>query len=170
MADDLQDSPIQVYCTVRKDELEATAEGLQCVRCQKTLREIKPGEPTPGSGCGFIRRASIPLIASSLALSGCTEPTTAPEPGPTPPTVEQPRDDEEMILAGVICPPPDDPKPIIKSDYPTAERVVGRPKWITSPYTGDYIDVEGLTPGSLAMDPKFKPAERKYFVIPPEAE
>lgn len=60
--------------------------------------------------------------------------------------------------------------PLVKSDYPTAQRVAGRPKLIISPYTGKYIDVEGLAPGSLAMDPTFPKEAKKYFVIPPEAE
>ena len=74
------------------------------------------------------------------------------------------------MVPGVICPPGHETKPIKKSDYPTAKRVVGRPKLITSPYTGKYIDVEGMPAGSLAMDPNFSAEERKYFVIPPEIE
>lgn len=67
--------------------------------------------------------------------------------------------------------PPNGPTPpLVKSDYPTAQRVVGRPKLIISPYTGKYMDVEGLAPGSLAMDPTFPKEAKKYFVIPPEAE
>ena len=161
-------SPIQLYCTVKKGELEKTGNSLHCSRCQKHLQEITPGSLTPTSGCGFIRKSAIPVIASSLVLSSCVDPQLPPDP------TRSPRHDtekkEEIIVPGMICPPDPDKKPLNKADYPTAARVVGRPKWITSPYTGRHVDVEGLPAGSLAIDPTSKVEDKKYFVIPPDVD
>jgi len=166
MSDTEPDSPIQIYCTVKRDELESAEAGLVCTRCQRTLKEVHPGEDSPTSGCGFIRKSALPVVASSLFLSSCVDPQQEPEPEPSPPHEETKQ--EELILPGIVCPP--DPTSLNKSDYPTAERVVGRPKWIISPYTGKHVDVEGLPAGSLAIDPTSKIEEKKYFVIPPELE
>lgn len=171
MPGELSDSPIQVYCTVKQDELQVTDSGLTCLRCAEPLQETEPGKTPPSSGCTFIRISRIPLIASSLALASCTDPITPPDPEPTPPIKKEIKENEKRpVLPGMISPPGQENKPIHKSDYPTAKRVVGRPKLIISPYNGKYIDVEGMPVGSLAMDPNFSPAEKKYFVIPPEVE
>lgn len=164
MSDSKPGSPIQIYSTVKRNELESTEAGLVCTRCQRTLQEIHPGEHSPTSGCGFIRKSALPVVASSLILSSCVDPQQEPEPSPPHKEIKE----EELILPGIIYPP--DPSTLKKSDYPTAERVVGRPKWIVSPNTGKHVDVEGLPVGSLAIDPTSKVEEKKYFVIPPNLE
>lgn len=171
MRGDSFDSPIQVYCTVKQDELRESDGRMTCTRCDRELVELKPGSSPRRGVCGFIRLTSIPVIASALALSSCKDPAQTPDPQPTPPPKEMEENQkDDRILPGMPQPPGRDDKPVKKSDYPTAKRVVGRPKLIVSPYTGKHIDVEGLPAGSLAMDPTFPPAEKKYFVIPPELE
>lgn len=165
-------SPIQIYCTVKRNELEATGDGLICRRCQRVLHEIDPDQPAPPRGCGFIRMGRIPLIASSLALSSCIDPSKTPDLPPVPPSQENPSNEqrEKMIVPGMIAPPNPEKPRLNKADYPIAERVIGRPKWIISPYTRKHVDVEGIPAGSLAIDPTSQIEEEKYFVIPPEAE
>lgn len=55
------------------------------------------------------------------------------------------------------------PKP---EEYPTAAAVEGRPGYVTSPYNGKIIDVNGIPAGTLVADPTFPTEEKKYFRAP----
>lgn len=57
------------------------------------------------------------------------------------------------------------PKP---PKYPPAVTVAGKPGFVTSPYTGNIIDVNGIAPGTLVADPFYSTGEKKYFRTPPE--
>jgi len=63
---------IQVYCTVREDELEQGPDGLVCTRCIRNLVNLNdPAAATKSTGCGFLRRVGAPALASTLPLSPC---------------------------------------------------------------------------------------------------
>lgn len=51
-------------------------------------------------------------------------------------------------------------------EYPPAVAVEGRPGFVTSPYNGKIIDVNGIPPGTLVADPTFPTEEKKYFRTP----
>jgi hypothetical protein len=67
---------IQVYCTVREDELTPSPNGFVCTRCNRTLVDLNDPAAVAAAGsngptCGFLRRLAIPALASSLVLSAC---------------------------------------------------------------------------------------------------
>lgn len=57
------------------------------------------------------------------------------------------------------------PKP---EEYPPAAVVAGKPGFVTSPYNGKIIDVNGIPPGTLVADPTYPTEEKKFFRTPPE--
>ncbi len=68
-------------------------------------------------------------------------------------------------------PKPEDrkhPAPVVpkRESPPTAVAVEGRPGFVTSPFNGMVIDVQGLPPGTLVVDPAFPSGEKKLFRTP----
>lgn len=53
----------------------------------------------------------------------------------------------------------------VKPAVPVAKPVPNKPGFVISPYNGKWIDVTGVAPGELMLDPHF-PAEKKYFRVP----
>ena len=51
-------------------------------------------------------------------------------------------------------------------EYPPAIALEGKPGFVTSPYNGKIIDVNGIPPGTLVADPTFPTEEKKYFRTP----
>lgn len=47
-----------------------------------------------------------------------------------------------------------------------ATPVPGKPGFVTSPHSGNVIDVQGIPSGTLVADPTFPPEERKFFRVP----
>ena len=50
--------------------------------------------------------------------------------------------------------------------YPVAVAVDGRPGFVTSPFTGKIIEVNGVPSGTLIADPSCPAGEKKYFRVP----
>ena len=61
---------------------------------------------------------------------------------------------------------PSEPGTPDKSEYPEAAPVPGRPEFVFSPYNNEIIDVADIPSGTLVMDPRFPPEEKKYFRVP----
>ncbi len=57
------------------------------------------------------------------------------------------------------------PEPL---EYPPAVAVAGKAGYVTSPYNGKLIDVNGIPPGTLVADPTFPMEEMKFFRTPRE--
>ena len=141
-----QDSKIQVYCTVSKDELSKVGDEYYCQKCSHRLIDVdnlsdfqrrrlsRAGQLV----CGFI---------SALTLAGCS-PTEGdvPLPGIT------------MYTDGF------DPE---NQEIPTAKRVEGQPHLVESPFgNGRLIDVSDHSPGDCLIDPYYPGGERKIFRVP----
>lgn len=60
---------------------------------------------------------------------------------------------------------PNVPEPV-KPAVPVAKPVPDKPGFVISPYNGKWIDVTGVAPGELMLDPHFPAEEKKYFRVP----
>ena len=61
---------------------------------------------------------------------------------------------------------------LVKKKPPVAEPVADKPGFVTSPFSGQIIDVRGIPAGTLVADPTFPAEEKKHFRVPelsPEA-
>ena len=54
--------------------------------------------------------------------------------------------------------------PVIKSAYPTASSVPGKPGFVLNPYTGNQVDARGVPSRSLIRDPNDPDATHKFRV------
>lgn len=61
---------------------------------------------------------------------------------------------------------------VVKPAVPVAKAVPDKPGFVISPYNGKWIDVTGVAPGELMLDPHFPAGEKKHFRVPeaPKAE
>jgi len=193
---------IQVYCTVRENEIQDGPEGPICTRCMKTLVDladpvaVAAARPRGNLGCGFLRKVSLPVIASSLLLSSPTPARATDQPAKeAPPAPERP------ILRGKVAQPnppaspekkpepsKDNPPPSRDifpgeaptlpehaklssggknpENYPLAKAASDRPGIVISPYTGKDVDVVDLPSGSMVCDPAYPMKAKKYFRLP----
>ena len=58
------------------------------------------------------------------------------------------------------------PKLEKKSEFPVAKIVEGQPGFVTSPFNKQIVDVRGVPPGTLVLDPTYPTAEKRYFRVP----
>ncbi|MCH7228209.1 hypothetical protein [Haloferula sp. A504] len=77
----------------------------------------------------------------------------------------------EEILSGDK--PPEEGTPVegvpvvpVSPGAPVAKAVPNKPGFVISPYNGKWIDVTGVPPGELMLDPHFPAGEKKYFRVP----
>lgn len=65
-------------------------------------------------------------------------------------------------------PDPADPLPTdpVTPAIPVAQPVPDKPGFVISPHNGKWIDVTGVAPGELMLDPHFPAEEKKYFRVP----
>lgn len=152
---------LQIFCPVDPAELESTAEGIVCRKCQHKLVNVScPSERNKlAEGvCGVMRRLAGPVVGTTLALTSCTQ--------DSPVTNDEPRKQaksEEIPLPGIYFRPGGEI--IDPNDYPVAKRTEEQ-GIVISPYTGSRVDVSRATPGSMVLDPAFKMADKKYFRVP----
>lgn len=66
----------------------------------------------------------------------------------------------DPAVAGAV---PADP---VKPAVPVAKPVPDKLGFVISPYNGKWIDVRGVAPGELMLDPHFPVEEKKYFRVP----
>lgn len=176
-----KDSPIQAYCTFVNRCTPTGDGGLYCDKCRtritdltdmspKAVEELRASNPR---ACGFVRTVGISALASALALSPCQSNAgeEKPERAERVPNnvIRQAKKDAERTarqssrgpaFPGSIGTPA---KPAI--EYPVAKAVEGEPNMVISPYTGKKVNVKGLKPGALVLDPKYLP-EHKIFRLP----
>ena len=63
--------------------------------------------------------------------------------------------------------PPDKKHPVPPpQEFEFAKKLEDKPGFVTSPFNGKVIDVQGIPPGTLVADPSYPPAERRYFRVP----
>ena len=63
--------------------------------------------------------------------------------------------------------PPDKKHPVPPpADFEFAEKIEDKPGFVTSPFNGKVIDVQGIPPGTLVADPSYPTEERRYFRVP----
>jgi hypothetical protein len=110
------------------------------------------------------------LAIGSALLVACERP---PEKGdaPKPPAVANALGKVEEILTGdppAVDPATTDPVPAepVKPAVPVAKPVPDKPGFVISPYNGKWIDVTGVAPGELMLDPHFPAEEKKLFRVP----
>lgn len=141
-----ENSPIKVYCTVDRSQIIDTPSGAFCTKCQTPLQDLNTPETTNSPGefkCGIFRAIGISTLASTLALAACSKTRS---------------EHDRPVKVGKVQLP--------MGNYPTAKYVSGSNDRVISPYTGKEVDVTGLTPGSLVMDPDYPSDAKKYFRIP----
>lgn len=142
-----EDSPIKVYCTVDRSLIIDTPSGAFCTKCQTPLQDLNTPETTNSPGefkCGIFRTIGISTLASTLALAACSK--------------KRLEHDRPLVWVGN--------EQLPTENYPNAKYVAGSNERVISPYTGKEVDVTGLTPGSLVMDPDYPSDAKKYFRIP----
>ncbi len=110
------------------------------------------------------------LMGGFAFLVACDRPDPAKVNGedPKPP---RPLAEVENILAGEKPPEeggPADPLPTdpVVPAVPVAKPVPDKPGFVISPYNGKWIDVTGVAPGELMLDPHFPADDKKYFRVP----
>jgi hypothetical protein len=151
-----EDSPIKVYCTVDRSLIIDTPSGAFCTKCQTPLQDLNSAATTSFSGefkCGIIRAIGVSTIASTLALAACSKGNESKT---------RAERDQCGEWVGLVTLP--------TGNYPTAKYAAGSNERVISPYTGKEIDVSGLSPGSLVMDPDYVSKDQKYFRIPEHSD
>lgn len=154
---------LQIFCPVDPAELESTAEGMVCRKCQQKLVNVScPSERNKliEGVCGVMRRFAGPAFGTTLALTSCTHDSNvtdaAPRTEPRPETKKIPVPGTYFRPGGESYDP---------NDYPVAKRTE-EPDIVISPYTGSRIDVSRSPKGVLVIDPAFKMADKKFFRVP----
>ena len=112
------------------------------VLCKQCRKRLHDTSVSGGSGCGFVRAVGLSALATTIALSACKP--------------------EERIPVGEMALP--------SGHHPRAQYVAGSTDRVISPHTGKEVDVTGLPPGSLVIDPGFPAEEKKYFRLPESPE
>lgn len=133
-----------------------------------------------------LNRFLLPLGIASAVLTSCTyppppgpsSPLTAESPDPAPPTVTSPeqenirksrdearRDSERRSASN----PPEtnedeDPSPPPKKDYRSGVPIPGREGFVFNPFTNNPVDVRGIPPGTLVVDPQDPNPDHKFRV------
>lgn len=75
--------------------------------------------------------------------------------------------EKNLPNAGNSTPSNEKPKPEPKRDnYPVAIKALGKEGFVISPYNSKMLDVRGIPSGTLAQDPTYPAAEKKYFRVP----
>ena len=52
------------------------------------------------------------------------------------------------------------------ANYPVAKPVEGKPGFVISPFNGKVVDVSGIDPGVVVVDPNFPEDDKRYFKVP----
>lgn len=60
--------------------------------------------------------------------------------------------------------PPTTTPPVSKPNYPYAQAIPGEPGYVLNPYTGNKVDVSGLSRGTLVRDPHDKNPDHNFRV------
>ncbi len=166
MSDQHESSPIKVHCTVDRSRIVEADGSFFCQKCQKRLHDASANDGAVSSEemrCGFHRFVLVSSMATAIALAACESKGRQPD-GPVL------RSEQEFV--GLLAREPEKPVVVDGKDKPigtppTAEHVPGDNQWLViSPFTGKLVDVIGIPPGSLVMDPDFSPEDKKYFRIP----
>lgn len=108
------------------------------------------------------------LLVPFLLLVACDE---------TPPAVtgdggdKTPLEEVEEILTGETDgdgegAEPAEPETPGNPQVPVAKPVPNKPGFVISPHNGKWIDVTGIAPGELMLDPHFPAEEKRYFRVP----
>lgn len=120
-----------------------------------------------------MKRVGVILVVVAMILAGCKKQkeTHAQDQQDTP------RKKVEDILTAVD--PVGKPKPeVVTPDppkgeagdenpvIPLAQAVPDKPGFVISPYNGKWIDVNGISAGTVMADPHFPAEEKKYFRVP----
>ena len=111
------------------------------------------------------------LLTVSLALFAACDGPTPPLNGEEEGEPKTPLAEVGEILAGEKAPEepgPVEPVPVepVNGGAPVAKPVPDKPGFVISPYNGKWIDVTGVAPGELMLDPHFPAEEKKYFRVP----
>jgi len=161
---------LQVYCPVDPSELELTADGMFCRKCQHGLVDVSSpcGTKRLTNGvCGVMRRYIAPVLGSTIVLSSCSVDSGSSgsdqlaEFKSTGDRSSSGRQDIPIPgiyyhQGGDIYDP---------SDYPIAERTAD-PGIVISPYTQSKVDVSQMSEGQLVLDPAYKMTDKKFFRVP----
>jgi hypothetical protein len=145
---------IVVYCPPGKSAIERRCQSTICATCESVLVDLDAsggGEIFPGRKdrfvCGFRSAATAGVVAASLALSACEDKSQSGTVG-------------LIDIRGRLV------SEIEGGDYPVAKRDPRHPNMVISPYTGQSVLVDGIPPGSLVTDPRYRLEDRKYFRLP----
>jgi len=117
--------------------------------------------------------AALGLGSAALLLSSCNllwwreAPPRLDQPTPPAPLHRDPGH-PAAIPGPPAPPPPEPPKPPqpLAAGIPVAKAVPGKPGFVFSPFNNQLINVKDLKSGTLVADPRYPPAEKKYFRVP----